>query len=693
MSYTSYQAYIEDTKSLVKSIVIKSLLIARAVNSELEQQGYSVNYEDPYTWKYYLNLAGRRHESDAVITITSLDTMEQIPFTYDVLSQHSATLSEYIKRGEYYKQLVTAYPESEAYINGVLNPVNIHTAITSEEHTILTYNNNLLESQETQLMTELQSRLIKFFEVYTVEGYAFTDELYIPTLMVNAYACLMEDILAIRLAACHTPNAHSFHIWAYLSGFFNLGDFKSVLTINQALYLYRNIRTISKTTYSTETFNELIDVFLTERSIPLYAYNLNHNVSNIEEDKKVAVEHEKVLLNFSTGLDKVDQRESVRRIILDSVGSASGNADTVDIDVRDVKEAVGEGQSSRYLTKILEADITDTSLTEGIALIELIYAEWLRLATDGKYRLRTTVPNPSGGGTVTLSAKEAFVLLIYLSYRSFNLDIDEIPELIDYSCVRDIIPTTDALVQGELAVDLLTDEIKEMRQWPRADTIISSIVFRRYVEGLKVHLLKCSQLAYNQSNFHAAISLDSIFSKFFYRREYKLSHHTRFEDWLADRGLDLYGVSPEAADSLSSSILEKFTGGSDYDGSKLYRSHVAILNLVERLSHHDLQFIRNQTDRPALSAMAKSIRIDEPRFYIEGEILTTSIYANYMSSGVKSNHTLESYGYDGITEAKFSNKIAINLKTTPSINMNVNFLNKEMFNVGSSYNEVTVTEL
>lgn len=691
MSNTSHSAYIEDTKALVKSIVIKSSLIAFRVNEELQLQGYDVDLENPESWKYYLNLAGLPHESDAEITITSLDTMDEIPFTHDVLSQHRATLSEYTKRTEYYNALIQQYPQSEAYINGVLNPVNMRTAITSEEHNILTYNKDLLESQETQLIPALQERIVDFFDVYTVEGYTYRHELYIPVLMAAAYTNIFQNVLALRLAACHTPNAHSFHIWAYLSGFFNLDDFKTVLTIDQALYLYRNIRAISNTTYSTQTFDDLIEVFLTARSIPLYAYNLNHNVSDIDETGEITVEHEKLLLNFSSGLDRADQRESVRQLLLDSVSSADRNAETIDIDEREVKDTVSQGVTGRYLTKVLEADITDTSLTQGIALIELIYTEWLRLSADGRYRLRTTVPNPSGGGAVTLSAKEAFVLLIYLSYRSLDMDVEEIPELTDFACLRDSVPTLAQLKQGELAIDGLDDDIQLMREFPYAGTIISAISFRRYVEDLKTHLLRCKQMAYDQSNMHSAISLDSIYEKFFYPRTYKLADVTRFEDWLSKRGLDLYGVSPEIADNLSGAILEKFTGGSDYDGSKLYRAHVAILNLVERLTHHDLQFIRNSTDRPALSAMAKSVRIGTPMFYANGLAIITGMQPDYRTETIETYYKEELYGHSAIVEVETNTSSNIDLLTSPSISATIEIESRFDYNIGNASYDITIT--
>lgn len=692
MSRVNYRAYIEETKALVKSIVIKSSLIARHINEELIIQGYNVDLDNPRTWKYYLNLAGLPHESDTEITITSLDTMETIPFTYDVLSQHRATFSEYTKRGEYYNQLIGKYPNSEGLINGILNPISMDTTITSSEHNILTYNKSLIEEQETQLIPQLQERVKTFFNTYTVEGYAYTDELYIPILMVEAYSNMMMDLLALRLKACHTINAHSFHIWSYLSGYFSLDDFKNVLTIEQALYLYRNVRTISDTTYSNETFEEVVDVFLTARSIPLYAYNLNHNVSEVAVNKKITVEHEKVLLNFSSGLDKVDSRVSIRQLLLDSVDSATNNADALDIDERTIASEVALGEDSRYVTKVVEADITDTSLTEGLAIIEIIYTEWLRLADEDRYRLRTTVPNPSGGGTVILSAKEAFTLLVYLSYRATGNVLDVIPEITDYSALRSPMPTVDELIKHELGLTRKREVVSSMRDFPRAGTIISAVVFRRYIEDVKAHMLDCKRTIALESGLHESTSLESVYSHLFRNRTYKLAEETTYTEWLDNRGLDLHDISEDVADSLSSAILEKFTGGSDYDGSKLYRNHVAVLNLVERLSHHDLQFVRNANDKPSLAAIYKGIRMGEPRLTSRTSIILTSNRMDYRNAKIKSKFEDSYYADSGILDTLTKSGVHADMRINSSLSVEATFRNETTFNIGHAFFSATVTE-
>lgn len=688
MSNATYRAYIEETKALVKSIVIKSSLAAREINKELALQGYSINWESPETWKYYLNLAGTRHASDDDITITSLDTMEVIPFTHDVLSQHRATLAEYILRGEYYNLLIKNHPTCKGYIDGVLNPVNIDTAINAREHSILTYNKDLLEEQESQLIPALQERIIRFFDVYTVEGYTDTDELYLSILMTQAYVNIMMDIIALRLKACHTENTHSFHIWAYLSGYFSLDDFKNVLSIDQALYLYRNIRTISETTYSTETFSELVEVFLTARSIPLYSYNLNHNVGDIAATGEVIVEHEKILLNFNSGLDKADSRRTVREVLLDSLSSALGNRVSLDLDEDEVTATVKEGLTSRYTTKLLEADITDTSLTEGYALIELTYTEWLRLSSDGRYRLRTTVPNPSGGGAVTLSAIEAFTLLIYLSHRSLELDITDIPILTDFSALRTTPPTLEILKRGEVGLTGYDDTLTEMRDFPPSGSIISSIIFREYVESFKAHLLRCKQITYNEGGLDENIALESVFSKFFFPRTYKLAQETTFEEWLSVRGLDLLDVSVDVAQGLSTVILEKFTGGADYDGSKLYRAHKAMLDIVERLSHHDLQFIRNVNDQPSLTALSKGIRLGNPKFKVRENVIIHTDIIDVWNEGVTNHASHVTYASGDILEVSGKSKLTVSLNEGASIHVDLTVNNETIFDISKPFFEV-----
>ncbi|MHC1955455.1 hypothetical protein, partial [Escherichia coli] len=111
------------------------------------------------TWRYYLHLAGQRHEWDKPIYITSLDTQEQIELTTANLSRHKKTSNVFRSNGEYIEELIRTYPDYAIYIRGVFNPVDINYAIRVADCSILYYDSSLVESQETSLMSRLEDRI------------------------------------------------------------------------------------------------------------------------------------------------------------------------------------------------------------------------------------------------------------------------------------------------------------------------------------------------------------------------------------------------------------------------------------------------------------------------------------------------------------------------------------------------------
>ena len=132
-----YQIYHESVVKLAATLVFKDEATCDYINDRMSAIGYRVDSTDPYTWKYYLNLAGRYHTSDRMMYVTSMDTQEQIEFTVENLNIHRATWREYQYGSRHYKELLSRYPEQKMLILGILNPVNIEQAIQAPNHSIL----------------------------------------------------------------------------------------------------------------------------------------------------------------------------------------------------------------------------------------------------------------------------------------------------------------------------------------------------------------------------------------------------------------------------------------------------------------------------------------------------------------------------------------------------------------------------
>ena len=108
MADTTQTLYVSSVLGLVRSLTIKYKATADALNKNVPL-GYVVDLEKPETWRYYKHLAGQYHELDTPRVVTSLDTLQEIEFTYDNLKEHRATWAGYQIGTKNYFYLIKRY--------------------------------------------------------------------------------------------------------------------------------------------------------------------------------------------------------------------------------------------------------------------------------------------------------------------------------------------------------------------------------------------------------------------------------------------------------------------------------------------------------------------------------------------------------------------------------------------------------
>src|SRR5690606_9498218 len=127
----------------------------------------------------YLNLAGRYHASDKPMQVVSMDTHETIDFTVENMALHRATWREYQYGSRYYKELIARYPNQDMLIHGILNPVDIATAVAAPDHTILYYDKAEIEAREVNLIPQLQTWIIAQFTRWAMNDYRINNAYFI----------------------------------------------------------------------------------------------------------------------------------------------------------------------------------------------------------------------------------------------------------------------------------------------------------------------------------------------------------------------------------------------------------------------------------------------------------------------------------------------------------------------------------
>ena len=201
--------------------------------------------EDKRFWKYYLNISGVKHWSDETIFITSLDTLEEIEFNKLVLQNHPTTKEEYSMNSRYYLSLVNKYPNMTLYIKGTLFPCELEQSIQASDGEILAYDKSLVEPQEQSLIINLQDSIYRYLANHDSPSFGLVDDLFPAVSFASLIKFTLSKLKNLRERAERTNEVHSYFVKQYLDSHYDLGKYIPYMTLEQMLYLYRNIKTLS----------------------------------------------------------------------------------------------------------------------------------------------------------------------------------------------------------------------------------------------------------------------------------------------------------------------------------------------------------------------------------------------------------------------------------------------------------------
>lgn len=502
MSNTNYNLYLQKVFTFVKTIVIKDEVTAETINQELITNGYSVLVDQPSTWKYYLNLAGQYHESDTKMQITSLDTLETVEFNPIVLKAHRATKRAYRYGTTYYNLLLSKYPDQEQLILGCLNPIDIQSAINADDHAILYYDTDLVESQESNFILKLQEWINAFFIRWCVTDYRLTDNLYQAAIWVQLMQQMLPEILNIRLGNCKTRFAHSYHIKEYLASHGRLDIYYDALTTEQALWLYRNIDYIRKHAGKQSTFDWLVENILSKRQIPLYDYSLRHNLANQPNDLTPTVDLERTQINLRyAGILKNDK--DLDDTLKLEFPEARDNADLYSEDLIAVEKQMRNSLSNYIPTKILESEIIDQTDAAPFDFPTLLLNQWIYYVSKGILTATTVISNPSTGLDMVLSAKEALTIWVYVISKLNGFTPVTMPSIHAIHVRKVKLPTKASLRNlvpnkhlSDLVLNALTDGLTTT-----PDKIIAAETFYDHCSGLFSDLTRHRTIVNTREHF------------------------------------------------------------------------------------------------------------------------------------------------------------------------------------------------
>lgn len=595
MSNTLYGLYVSDVIKLAKTLVVKDVATAEAMNMGLTELGQSVS-EDPSTWRYYKNISGSYHSTDTMMTVTSLDTLQTINFTVASLQDNRATRKAYAFGSSYYEELVKRYPNQELLIRGILYPVDLQTALDAPDHTILGYYPDLVEPTETNLIPNLQAWTDAWFSRWATPAYEEADDLYAAASFGSYVGELPGAIMQLRLANCKTEFAHSYHIWEYLESNGHLGEYRDYFTTKQAMWLYRNVKYLQMNAGRVANQTLLIDKVMSERGLPVAWYKMIHDITEFETGETLypGVVLQRLSKNVRDATSGSKATHTVFNMLSREANLARDNLVDIDADTVSITETMQMSRINTLPTKILESNILDTSAADVFPYAEILLNEWVDKATRGFYLAKIQVTNPYSGALMSMSAIEAFATWLYVYNRSNGITMDTVPDVVANRARRIPLPT---FYELEDIVDPTLVGPNEL-QWILESNADIGVMYstEAFLETTRdIHTAATNQYFMYSTHEHLmarGMCEAAVTACYEWRNCVLDANHPTYGKYFKDRGWYVTELDETDCAKLAADILKYATGQDLTNVKSLREIQAAMIKFMTQMSSYSTQWIQ-----------------------------------------------------------------------------------------------------
>lgn len=603
MSQNYYDLYIESVLELAETLVVKSEYSALQVNKKMLMDYGSSSFveSDPHTWKYYLNLSGEYHSTDTPITVTSLDTLQPIVFNKANLAIHTATAKAYKYNSRFYRELVTTYPDQEQLILGVLYPVDINKLIEAPDLSVVGYPSHLVEDNEISLIANINQWIRHFDERWNNKQFTLSDTLYGAAMMGVMYAQLVPLIINVRLRACKTNEAHSYHVRQYLASHGMLDVYLNQMTKKQALFFYRNITYIERNSGKQDTFFWLVDRVMTDRGLPLSEYTMKHDVSTMPRDLVPTVSFRKRLLNTDVAsAEKVENFQTLSSVLDKEEPMAPGNREYRIFNEEKISAMFENSVSSVVGTKVLESSLIDNTDAVPYTLHSVLLNYWIYLSNKNLYTAYVRIRNPKSGELFSLRADQAYLYFVYAFCHSLGIDIRMIPELYVQRVQIDPMPSNTDLMKladTKYIPESYATFIRSLQLPLESCTSVTS--FKDYAERVHSSVLKQSAFISNQEHQYTRGLTHAMVSRM-YMDSLLRSPATGlpYQVWLDGNNIPYQDFTTEDWEGVYKNIYEEVTGYKMTVTENVSNMQRAMINIMQQLSSYSIQFVADVNKSP-----------------------------------------------------------------------------------------------
>ncbi len=600
-----YEIYRNSALELAETIVVKSEYSAKAINRALAaSRDTGFDPMDEYTWKYYRNLAGEYYHSDKRMFVTSLDNLETIEFNRQNLQIHRATSRAYQYGSRYFQELVTAYPDQRSLILGILYPVDIDEAIAAPNHTVLGYPEHLIEPHEYDLPAKIQNWVYNFKITLNNEAYQFTDDLFEPAHLGIMFMHLPGAILAFREQACFTNQAHTYHIRMFLASHGMLDKYFDTLTLEQALFFYRNIRYFMRNPGKIDTFEWATEWIMTKRRLPIVGYDMRHETTDLISDLTPLPLFSRVPLNPIRMAD-MSEVLTTEELLLKEDKIAPGNPRERQDQQTVIYNKLTDSKHDRITTKVLESAMFDDTDSSPYSLTNILFNHWAYLSSKNIYKAYISITNPRTGDAIPMSVREAFIFAMYISAKTYGVTLAKIPKVLAERVQR--MPTVMPSELMKVADTRFFDEAFAadlLKFQPVLDPVVSIDAFyEKCVEIFKAANYQLNMAAY-QEHFERRGNVHLMYSRIYADHVCLMDPDPEilYADWFRERGITIDDFPEVDFPLLYKEVVSKATGANLTTTTSVRNLQRQMVNMLKGLSSYTVQFI-TQINADAIRTM------------------------------------------------------------------------------------------
>lgn len=611
--------YYEDCFTLVKTMIVKYEAQALLMNERVALQygEAAVNADDPDSWKYYMNVCGEYHPTDTIMRVISIDTLEEIVFTVENLRIHSATREAYQYGTRHYYALIRDYPTQELLISGILNPANKAKAIEAKDGSIISYRKDLVESNEMTLISELETFLQRHIERWYIQQFSLSQELYHVVQAAGTVGEALAKLINLRSKRCHTYEVHSFHVRMYLASHGELDRYLPFMTLKQALWFYREIRYLERHSGRRDQFDRLIKKVLTDRGIPLGEYNVHQQdtFTNYLSDTKAVSNPLNAITNFLQ-----DPNLSVKDLFEKESTDAPGNVKylTSNLDTQDARFNYFE--DNRVKTKVLHSTMVDLSNAVPETYEDIAMRQWCQMSMTGMYPAYVTFQDPKTGVLHTLSAKDSFLYIFYLTMKQNSVTLDQFPAYLNLRYRRHPKPTVEDLlsVTDQVFYDFRPMAEEIIRRQPSLTQCLSVDSFNKLVYQLYDESFWHWMLQSAENDYYGRAQVENMVNRLYANQLTPMnSGYDSIGAWVAGMNLPAYNLTVDEADALIKVVFEAGAGIKIDNTRSVKNIQRAMIELLKELSSYTIQFIREINDEDIILVDWPAVRTADPAVSME----------------------------------------------------------------------------